>query len=193
MGSEDAGVKPGSAGKSYFHTQVRVVTESGQDAPSGELGEVIVKGRHVMKGYWNRPDATSEAIRDGWLYTGDAATMDEDGYVYIRDRKKDMIISGGENIYPAEIEQVLQHLPQVKEVAVIGQPSVKWGESPIAIVVLKDGAALSAEDVIGYCRGRVAKFKLPRGVEFVRELPRNPIGKVQKHILRQQFPGPAPA
>ena len=145
-----------------------------------------------MKGYWHRQEATAETIRDGWLYSGDLATMDAEGFVYIQDRKKDMIISGGENVYPAEIENVILNHPGVREVAVIGQSSVKWGESPLAIVVKKDDR-LTEGDVIEHCRGKIAGFKTPKRVEFIDEIPRNPSGKVLKRLLREQFPGDAPA
>ncbi len=189
---DDAIVKAGSTGKAFFHTSVRVVDEKGKNVPRGEIGEVIVKGRHIMKEYWNRPEATKEAIRNGWLYTGDLAIMDEEGFVYIQDRKKDMIISGGENIYPAEIENVILGHPKVKDVAVIGQPSKKWGETPLAIVVKGDDSLTEAE-VLEWCHGKLARFKQPQAVEFVDEIPRNPTGKILKRILREQFPGPAAA
>ena len=144
-----------------------------------------------MREYWNRPEATAETLKDGWLYTGDVAVMDEDGFVVIQDRMKDMIISGGENVYPAEIEGVLIAHPQILEAAVIGQPSEKWGESPLAVVVRKD-AALTAEAVLAYCRDKLAGYKRPQAVEFVDEIPRNPSGKILKRILREQYPGAAP-
>jgi acyl-CoA synthetase (AMP-forming)/AMP-acid ligase II len=139
-----------------------------------------------MLGYWNRPEATSETLRDGWLHTGDVAVVDKEGFVYIQDRLKDMIISGGENVYPAEIENVILGLPGVAEVAVIGIPSEKWGESPLAIVVRKD-PALAAADVIGHCEGKLARFKMPKAVEFVDVIPRNPSGKALKRDLRQVY------
>jgi len=144
-----------------------------------------------MLRYWNRPDATSETItQDGWLRTGDIATVDEEGFVYIQDRIKDMIISGGENVYPAEIENVVLTHPFVSEVAVIGQPSERWGESPLAVVV-KGDQGLSEKNVLAHCDGKLARFKLPKAAVFIDELPRNANGKVLKRILREQFPGPA--
>jgi O-succinylbenzoate-CoA ligase len=191
--AEHALKKIGSTGRAFFHTEVRVVTETGDDAEPGEQGEVWIKGMHIMKGYWNRPEATAETItQDGWLRTGDVAMMDEDGFVYIQDRIKDMIISGGENVYPAEIENVILGHPQVAEVAVIGQPSERWGESPLAVVVAKSDT-LSAGDVLTHCDGKLARFKLPKGAVFIDEIPRNANGKVLKRLLREQFPGPAPA
>ncbi len=188
--AEHALKKIGSTGKAFFHTDVKVVNAAGAECAPGESGEVLVRGPHVMLGYWNRPEATAETIVGGWLRTGDIATADADGYIYIQDRIKDMIISGGENVYPAEVENVLMGYDRITEVAVIGQPSARWGESPFAIVVRKD-AALREQDVIEFCRGRLAGFKQPRGVAFVAEIPRNPSGKVLKRILRDRFPGPA--
>ena len=187
---EDALVKKGSTGKAFFHTDVRVVDERGADVAPGGMGEVIVRGKHIMQGYWNRPEATAETIRDGWLHTGDLATIDADGFVYIADRKKDMIISGGENIYPAEIENVILAHPKVRDVAVIGQVSAKWGESPLAIVVQAD-ESLCEGDVLAHCQGKLARFKQPKAVRFVSEIPRNPAGKILKRILRERFPEPA--
>jgi acyl-CoA synthetase (AMP-forming)/AMP-acid ligase II len=189
--AEDAVRKAGSTGKAFFHTDVRVVRLDGADVAPGETGEVVVRGPHVMKEYWNRPDATAETIRDGWLYTGDLATVDDEGFVYIQDRKKDMIISGGENVYPAEAENVLLSCPRVRDAAVIGQPSERWGESPAAVVVRAD-PALTAADVVAWCHGKIARYKQPRVVEFVDEIPRNPSGKILKRLLRDRFPGPAP-
>jgi O-succinylbenzoate-CoA ligase len=187
INSEDSIAKAGSTGKAFFHTEVRVVDDQGHDVAPGDIGEVAISGRHIMKGYWNRPDATAETIRDGWLYSGDLATIDEDGFIYIQDRKKDMIISGGENVYPAEIENVILSHPGVSEVAVIGQPSAKWGESPLAVVVKSD-PGLTAQDVLDHTQGKLARFKQPRAVEFVEIIPRNPAGKVLKRELREQFP-----
>ena len=187
---EDAIAKAGSTGKPFFHTDVRIVDERGRDVAPGDVGEVLVRGAHVMKGYWNRPEATAETIRDGWLHTGDLATIDAEGFIYIADRKKDMIISGGENIYPAEIENVLLACPGVRDVAVIGQPNAKWGESPLAIVVRGD-TTLCEADVLAHCQGKLARFKQPKAVRFVDEIPRNPSGKILKRILRERFPEPA--
>ncbi len=189
---EDAIVRIGSTGRGFFHTDIRIVTADGSDAAPDEQGEVWVSGKHIMKEYWNRPDATAETItQDGWLRTGDVAVRDAEGYVYIRDRIKDMIISGGENVYPAEIENVILTHPDVAEVAVIGQPSEKWGESPFAIVVSKRDD-LMVEDVLAHCDGKLARFKLPTGAVFIDVIPRNANGKVLKRLLRKQFAGPAP-
>ncbi len=190
IGPDDAVHKIGSTGKSFFHTRVRIVDEHGRDLPAGEAGEIIVKGPHIMKEYWNRPEATAEAIIDGWLHTGDIAVQDEEGFVTIQDRIKDMIISGGENIYPAEIENVLLQHPGIADAAVIGQPSQKWGESPLAVVVKSD-PELTVDDIIAHCSGKLARFKLPRAAVSVDVIPRNPSGKILKRVLREQFPGPA--
>jgi len=187
--AENALKKIGSTGKAFFHTDVKVVDEKGRDCPSGTPGELLVRGPHIMREYWNQPDSTAKTLVDGWLHTGDGAVMDAEGFVYIRDRIKDMIISGGENVYPAEIENLLQTHPKVVEAAVIGQPSEKWGESPFAIVVRSDGS-LSEPEVLEYCDGRLAGFKRPKGVAFIDEIPRNPSGKILKRILRDQHPGP---
>jgi O-succinylbenzoate-CoA ligase len=188
---EAALAKAGSTGKAFLHTEVCVVNDAGTEVAPGEIGEVLVRGRHIMKGYWNRPEATGETLRDGWLHTGDLASVDKEGFVYIQDRKKDMIISGGENVYPAEIENVILANPKVGDVAVIGQPSPKWGESPAAVVVRSD-PGLTEEDVLEHCNGKLARFKLPRRAYFVDEIARNPSGKILKRLLRERFPGPAP-
>ena len=150
-----------------------------------------MRGAHVMREYWNRPEATAETLVDGWLRTGDVAMMDEEGYVFIQDRIKDMIISGGENVYPAELENVLMTHPQIAEAAIIGQESAKWGESPFAIVVRTDESLTEAE-VVNYCAGKLAAFKRPQAAAFVDVIPRNPSGKILKRVLREQFNDAAP-
>ncbi len=191
MDADNALRKPDSTGRAFFHTEVKIVDEQGQECPRGEAGEVWVKGPHIMREYWNRPDATAETLVDGWLRTGDVATMDDEGFVAIQDRIKDMIISGGENVYPAEIEGVLASHPGITEAAVIGQPSEKWGESPLAIVV-KNDPNLTAAEVLNFCEGKLAGFKRPKACVFVDEIPRNPSGKILKRVLREQFPDAAP-
>ncbi len=188
MDSENAVAKPASTGKAFFHTDIRVVNEAGEDCGPDEAGEVLVRGAHIMREYWNRPEATAETIRDGWLYTGDIALMDEDGFVSIQDRIKDMIISGGENVYPAELEAVLLGHPDISDAAVIGQQNERWGESPFAILV-RTNESVSEADVMEYCQGKLARFKQPQGVTFVDQIPRNPSGKILKRVLREQFPG----
>ena len=182
----------GTTGRSFFHTDVKVVRPNGSDCYPDEAGEVLVRGEHVMLEYWNRPDATAETIVDGWLHTGDVARMDADGFVYIQDRLKDMIISGGENVYPAEIEGLLLTLEGVRDCGVIGQPSERWGESPFALIVRGDDS-LTEGRVMNFMNGKLARFKMPCGVAFIDEIPRNPTGKILKRILREQFPGPAPS
>ncbi len=188
---DEATQRIGSAGKAFYHLDLRIVDEQGRDCPPGQPGEILLEGPSIMRGYWQLPEASAETLRDGWLHTGDIAERDVEGYVYIRDRLKDMIISGGENVYPAEVENLLHGHPDIAEVAVIGQPSERWGESPFAVVV-RTSDSLKPGDVLEYCRGRIARFKQPRGVAFIDELPRNASGKVLKRVLSERFPGPAP-
>lgn len=183
----DAARKIGSAGQKVLHTEVRIVDETGLDVPVGEMGELWVRGPNITPGYWNRPDANLSSFTDGWLHTGDAARVDEEGFYYIVDRTKDMYISGGENVYPAEVESVLYQLPELAEAAIIGVADERWGEVGKAIVVLKPGCSLSAEQIIDHCRDNLARFKLPRSVQFVEALPRNATGKVHKPTLREQY------
>jgi fatty-acyl-CoA synthase len=187
---EMALAKQGSAGIPPFFGDVKCVDENGHTVPDGERGEIVAKGPNVMKGYWNRPDATAEVLVDGWFYTGDIGKRDEDGYFYILDRKKDMIISGGENVYPAEIEDALYEHPAIKEVAVIGVTHPRWGETVRAVVVVKEGETLSEADVIEFTQGKLARFKQPKSVVFTDMLPRNPAGKVVKFELRERFGQP---
>lgn len=167
--------------------EVRIVDDKDRDLPRGEVGELICQGPNVMKGYYKDPKATRETLRRGWLHTGDLARMDEEGFIYIVDRKKDMIVSGGENIYPREIEEVLYHHPKIQEASVIGVPDKVWGESVKAMVVLKKGETMKEEEVIEYCKNHLASYKKPRSVEFAEDLPRNPSGKVLKTVLREKY------
>jgi O-succinylbenzoate-CoA ligase len=183
----DAIRKAGSTGKGFMHTEVKLVRPDGSECGVDEPGEVVVRGDHIMTGYWNRPDATADTIKDGWLHTGDVATYDDDKFIWIQDRLKDMIISGGENVYPAEVENVILGHAGVADVAVIGIPSEKWGESPLAVVVKKD-PNLSESDVLAQCDGKLARYKMPVAVRFVDAIPRNPSGKALKRELRLQFP-----
>jgi acyl-CoA synthetase (AMP-forming)/AMP-acid ligase II len=166
--------------------EARIVDQKDRDVSVGDIGELICRGPNVMKGYYKDRKATLEALRGGWLHTGDLAKMDEEGFVYIVDRKKDMIVSGGENIYPREIEEVLYQHPKIQEVAVIGVPDSVWGESVKAFVVLKKGQRMGEEEVIEYCKKHLASYKKPKSVEFVEGLPRNPSGKVLKTLLRER-------
>ena len=177
----------GSAGRPVSNVQVRVVDEKGKDCAPGVIGEIIGKGENVMKGYYNMPEATAEAIRDGWYYSGDMGYFDEYGYLFIADRKKDMIISGGENIYPREVEEAIQLIPGVADVSVIGVPDDTWGEAVKAIVVKKPGAELTEAMVIDHCKKNIASYKKPKSVDFVDALPRSAMGKVLKHELREPF------
>jgi fatty-acyl-CoA synthase len=184
---EDAVRKAGAAGRPYFYTDVRIVDPAGRDVPAGGEGEILVGGPGVMKGYWNRPDATAETLRDGWLHTGDVGRIDDEGYITIVDRVKDMFISGGENVYPAEVEKVLAGHPAILEAAVIGVPDDRWGETGRAIVVLRDGMIAEPNDIKTFCAERLAKFKVPATVVFTDTLPRNPTGKLLKAQLRERF------
>jgi long-chain acyl-CoA synthetase len=169
-------------------TEARIVDPvSGQDRPDGEVGEIWVKGPTVMAGYWHQPEQTAEVIRDGWLRTGDAGYRDGDGYFYIHDRVKDMIVSGGENVYPAEVENVLMAHPGVADAAVIGVPHDRWGETPKAMVVRAPASAVTEAELLAWCRERLAGFKCPTSVEWLDELPRNPSGKVLKKDLRAPY------
>jgi acyl-CoA synthetase (AMP-forming)/AMP-acid ligase II len=176
-----------SCGRPALGTEMRIVDATGRDVPDGEVGQVLIRGPQLMQGYWRRPEATAEALRGGWMHSGDAAYRDADGYVYICDRVKDMIISGGENVYPREVEDVLLGLPGVAEAAVIGVPDERWGEVGKALVVRVPGSDLTAGDVIAHCRSRLAGYKRPHSVEFVADLPRNATGKVLKRVLREPY------
>ena len=189
LDAADAIRKVGSAGKAMMHTAIRIIGDDGKDVDQGGIGELLIKGPNITPGYWNKPEATASAFTDGWLHTGDAARMDDEGFVYIVDRWKDMYISGGENVYPAEVENVLFQLPQVADAAIIGVPNERWGEVGMAIIVRKADQALEEGDVIRHCLGRLAKFKVPQAVTFVDVLPRNATGKVLKRELRVQFVG----
>lgn len=179
--------KPGSTGKLAINTAARIVGEDGEDVPVGVPGELWVKGPNITPGYWNRPEANAEAITDGWLHTGDACRMDEDGHYYIVDRWKDMYISGGENVYPAEVESVLFKMEGVADLAIIGVPDDRWDEVGCAVVVKAPDASFTEDDLILYCRGKLATYKTPKYVVFMDELPRNATGKVLKRVLRDDI------
>jgi long-chain acyl-CoA synthetase len=175
--------KPGSIGVDIPYVTNKVVDPYGREVPRGEVGELIVKGPNVMKGYLGMPEETEMALRDGWLYTGDMARMDEDGYLYIVDRKKDMILVGGYNVYPREVEEVIYEHPAIVETAVIGVPDEEYGEAVKAFVVSNE-ASLTEEDIIQFCKGKIAKYKIPKFIEFVNELPKNTTGKILRRALR---------
>ena len=185
LSPEKAASKIGSVGLPVFHGEVRIVDKEGKDVKPEEVGEIIIKGPTLMSGYWNRPDLTAGTIREGWLYTGDLARMDEEGYVYIVDREKDMYISGGENVYPAEIEKVFFAHSKIFDVAVVGVPDAKWGEVGKAFIVLKPGETMTEEEALKFLKGKVGKYKIPKYVEFVEELPKTASGKIQKFLLKE--------
>ena len=178
--------KPASTGKPAMHCEIRLVDESGRDVAKGEKGEILVRGPNVMAGYWNDPEATDAVFTDGWFHTEDVAHFDDDGFLYVDGRIKDMIICGGENIYPAAIEEVLKKCPELSDVAVIGRPDDHWGEVVVAVVVAK-GDERDANKIIQFCEGRIAHFETPREVVFVDELPRNAMGKVVKEALHESI------
>ena len=179
--------KKGSVGRVMFHMQARVAGGDGRELPRGEVGELLLRGPNVMQGYWNRPQANDEAFAGGWFHTGDLARMDDEGFLYMVDRKKDMFISGGENVYPAEVENAIFTLEQVAEAAVIGLPDPKWGEVGCAVVALKQGQNLDQEQVVAHLKTCLAKYKIPKKVVFTEALPRNAAGKVLKRNLREQY------
>jgi fatty-acyl-CoA synthase len=182
---EEAREKMGSVGHPIFHGKVRIVNEKGKPVEPGQSGEVIVKGPIVMNGYWKRPDLTSEVIKNGWLHTGDIARMDDDGFVYIVDRSKDMFISGGENVYPAEIEKVLLGHPTVADAAVVGVEDEKWGEVGRALIVLKNNHSVTTEEIMVFLGSKLARYKIPKYIKFVDLLPKTASGKIQKHLLKK--------
>ena len=179
--------KPGSIGLALPGTQMQIHDEAGVKVPPGQVGEIAVQGRHVMQGYWNQPEATAETIRDGWLYTGDLGYEDEEGYFFIVDRKKDMLITAGMNVYPREIEEVLYRHPAVKECAVIGRYDEQRGEVPVAVVALKEGSTATDRELINHCRGSLARYKVPKAVIFLDALPRTTSGKIQKRLLTKEL------
>ena len=180
--------KAGSIGRAVFHLDVRIVDDDLNDLPVGEVGELVMRGPNIMQGYWNRPQATEAAFAGGWFHSGDPARMDGDGDIHIVERKKDMFISGGENVYPAEVENAIYELAQVLEAAVIGLKDEKWGEVGRAFVVVKEGESLTGDEVAGHLRDRLATYKIPKSVVFIDALPRNAAGKVLKTVLRETNP-----
>jgi len=181
--------KPGSIGTPLREVEMKVVDENDNEVPQGEVGEIVIRGHNVMKGYWQRPDATEETMRGGWFHSGDMARVDEEGYFFIVDRKKDLIIRGGYNVYPREVEEVLYEHPKIREAAVLGVPHDQWGEEIGAAVVLHEGEELSPEEVSSYVKERIAAYKYPRLVWFMDDLPKGPTGK----ILKREIEAPSPA
>ncbi len=181
--------KRGSVGRPSHNVEVRIVDRDGREVAPGVVGEIVTRGEHVLREYWNDPEQTTALFRTGggWLWTGDLGVRDVDGFISLVDRSKDMIVSGAENIYPSEIENVLFQHPAVLECAVFGIPDDKWGEAPVAHVVLRPGRQASAEELIDFVAGRIARFKRPRLVEFVERLPKTAVGKVQKNVLREPY------
>jgi len=182
---EDSFRKPGTVGRPVFHAEVNIVDRSGSLVKAGEIGEIVARGSIMMKEYWQDPERTEETIKNGWLHTGDLARMDEDGYYYLVDRARDMYISGGENIYPAEVERVLREHPEIEDVAVVGIPDETWGEVGHAHIIRKSDSSLTAEEVIAFCDGKLGRYKWPKKVTFVKEFPRTSLGKVKKQLLSE--------
>ncbi len=176
-----------SAGRPCMASDMRIVNEKGEDIKPGEVGEIIHKGDHVLSEYWQRPEATAESFKDGWFYSGDMATFDEDEYIYFMDRKKDMIISGGYNIWPSEVENILNQHPAVFEAAVVAVPDEKWGEVVKGVIVLKEGLKTNGEEMIAFCKEHLAGFKAPKSVDFVNTLPKNPAGKILRKEIREKY------
>jgi fatty-acyl-CoA synthase len=183
LNEEDSLRKIGSIGFANFYIETRVINDHGRDVGPGEIGELLLKGPVCTPGYWRNDEATRQTIRDGWLHTGDLVRFDDEGYFYVAGRKKDMFISGGENVYPVEVERYLSTHPAIREVAVVGVPDPKWGEVGKAFVSLKSGANLTAEELIAFCAGNLAKYKIPKLVEFRAELPKGDSGKILKRLL----------
>jgi acyl-CoA synthetase (AMP-forming)/AMP-acid ligase II len=185
MNLEEILQKPESAGKPYFNVDLKIVDYNGNTLDSEQIGEIVVRAPHIMIGYWNRPEATQETIRDGWLHTGDLGRLDDEGFLYVVDRQKDMLISGGENVYPAEIERVILEIPNIGDVAVIGIPDDTWGQVPKAFIEVRPEYPIRAQAVIDHCRTRLAGYKVPKQVKFITQLPKTASGKVLKKKLRE--------
>ena len=186
---KDAVRKPGSVGKPVFHAEVRIVDRQGRASDPGQAGEIVVRGSIMMTEYWQDPVKTKDTIRGGWLHTGDLARMDEDGYFYLVDRAKDMFISGGENVYPAEIERVLRKHSAIEDIAVVGVPDETWGEVGYAFVITRPGSDFKFEDLIDYCDGQLARYKWPQKILIAEDFPRTALGKVRKTVLKEKYLG----
>jgi len=187
MTDEDSVPKTGSVGRPIFHSEMRLIDENGKDVGVGQTGELLIKGPHVCAGYWRNPEATAKALVDGWFHTGDTARRDEDGFYTIVGRAKDMIISGGENVYAAEVEAVFLEHPAVSGAALIGKPDEKWGEVGLMVVVTEKGQSATADELITFCRQRLARYKAPKEIIFADELPYSPYGKVEKIKLKEKY------
>jgi len=185
----DAQRKAGSAGVAALHCEVKVVGGDGAELPAGSDGEILVRGPNLASGYWRAPEETARAFQDGWYRSGDVGHFDDEGHLYVVSRIKDMIISGGENIYPAEVESVLLECPAIEEACVVGRPEPRWGEVVAAAVVLKAGCRMTEAEAIALFHGRVARYKHPREVRFLEHLPRSPLGKVQREAVRAAIQG----
>jgi fatty-acyl-CoA synthase len=183
--AEDALRKAGSAGKAAAHCELRIVDDAGRDAAPGSTGEILVRGPNLMSAYWNAPQETAAALVDGWFHSGDMGHLDAEGYLYVDGRRKEMIISGGENIYPAEIENVLAECTDIAEASVIGRPDARWGEVVVAVVAPRTGHTLTSASVLQLLEGRIARYKHPKEVVFVGELPKTALGKIRKEDVRQ--------
>jgi fatty-acyl-CoA synthase len=189
---EWAAAKLGSAGQAAFYSALKIVNDNNEELLTGEHGEICISGPNVMKGYWNRPEATAKAIDDkGWFHSGDIGYLDDEGFLFICDRLKDMVITGGENVYPAEVESVLYKHELIAEVAVIGLPDEKWGEVVTAVIALTEGSELSLEELRSFAEAHLARYKLPQKIHIVPILPRNPAGKVLKFVLKEELSGKA--
>jgi fatty-acyl-CoA synthase len=189
MSFEEIRNKAASVGKPFIFTEARIVDENGNDVGPNEIGELIFSGPQIFSGYWNKPEETQKTLKDGWVYTGDLAKKDEDGFYYIVDRKKDMYISGGENVYPTEIEKVLYQMPEVRECCVIGVPDEKWGEVGKIILSVKPGYTLNKKQVIDFFNGKLARYKIPKYVTFVEDLPKSSAGKIVKSEIKKIYGG----
>lgn len=176
-----------SCGQPGLGVQIRIVDEKGEDIENGEVGEIIVRSNRVMESYWQKPEETTATIKDGWLYTGDMAWSDDRGFIYIADRKKDMIVSGGENVYPKEVEDILYRHPDILEAAVVGAPDPYWVERVHAVIVLKENTNVSADEIIKFCKEHIAGYKTPKSIELVNELPKSPQGKILKKEIRKRL------
>jgi fatty-acyl-CoA synthase len=187
MTDEESIPKTGSVGKPIFHSAMKLVDPEGEEVPIGSTGELLIRGPHVCSGYWKNPEATADALRDGWFRTGDMAHKDEDGFFYIAGRFKDMIISGGENVYAAEVESIFLEHPAVAEAALIGKPHEKWGEVGLMFVVLNKGMTASGEELKDFCRQRLARYKVPKEIKFTDSLPYSPYGKIMKIELKKRI------